>query len=56
MVKKWQIKFSVGYYIADTEKLNSRKLGDIKLRPHFHLNALEYLLQIDAMDNKEIVQ
>ena len=45
-----------GKLLADTEKLNSRKLGDIKLLPHFHLNALEYLLQIDAMDNKETVQ
>ena len=45
-----------GKLLAETEKLNSRKLGDIKLLPCFHLNALEYLLQIDAMDNKETVQ
>ena len=42
--------------LADTEKLNSRKLGNIKLLPRSHLSALEYLLQIDAMDNKETVQ
>ena len=34
--------FSGKSVLADTEKLNSRKLGDIKLLPHFHLNALEY--------------
>ena len=45
-----------GKVLADTEKLNSRGLGDIKLLPHSHLNALEYLLQIDAMDNKQTVQ
>ena len=45
-----------GNLLADTEKLNSLKLGVIKLLPYFYLNALEYLLQIDAMDNKETVQ
>ena len=45
-----------GKLLADTEKVNSRRLGDIKLLPHFHLNALEYLLQIDAMDNNQTVQ
>jgi len=35
-----------GKSFADTEKLN----------PYFDFNALEYLLQIDAMDNKETVQ
>ena len=44
-----------GKSLGDTERLNSRKLDDIKVLPHFHLNTLEYLLQIDAMDNKETV-
>ena len=43
-----------GKLLADTEKL--AKLGEIKLLPRSHLSALEYSLQIDAMDNKEIVQ
>ena len=45
-----------GNFLADTEKLNSRKLGDIKLLPRFRLSALEYLKQIDDMDDQETVQ
>ena len=50
------IDFSVVFISRYRKLLNSRKLGDIKLLPRFHLNALEYLFQMDAMDSKETVQ